>query len=375
MKIVIAAEIFPPDIGGPATYSPKIATALVQAGHEVKLVCYSDKKQKDSYSFEIFRIKRSKFKLHYVNYYRQLKKLARDCDVIYAQGPVGSGWPAVKVAKKLGKKLVVKVVGDYAWEQARNSGVTEIGIDEFQNPEQKFSGKIGTLQKIERQVCQQAKKVIVPSQYLKRIVAGWGVEEGKIEVVYNALNFLKKEFHEVKNSFSIISAARLVSWKGFDILIEVVDELSKEKKDIFLDILGEGPLHLVFTNKIKKLKNEKIKLISSLPHDIFLQKLQMADLFVLNTAYEGLSHVILEAMAAGVPVVTTNVGGNPELITDGENGLLVEFNNKEQLKEAILKLYNNPELGKKFADNSKEVLKKFTSETMISKTIKILESV
>ena len=105
VKIVIAAEIFPPDIGGPATYSPKIAQALVEAGHQVSLICYSDKAQKDDYPFTVIRIIRSKFKLHYFKYYRQLKKLTADCDVIYAQGPVSSGWPALKVKKKLGRRF------------------------------------------------------------------------------------------------------------------------------------------------------------------------------------------------------------------------------------------------------------------------------
>ena len=75
---------------------------------------------------------------YYYKYFKQLKELATDADLIYAQGPVGSGKPALKVKKQTNKKLVVKVVGDYAWEQARGAGKTELGIDAFQN--QKFGG-------------------------------------------------------------------------------------------------------------------------------------------------------------------------------------------------------------------------------------------
>jgi len=95
--------------------------------------------------------------------------------------------------------------------------------------------------------------------------------------------------------------------------------------------------------------------------------------FILNTGYEGLSHVILEAMACGVPVITTSVGGNPELIENGYNGILVEYNNKEQLKEAILELWNDAELREKFVANSYKVLEKFSLANMIERTIEVLK--
>ena len=374
MKIIIAAEIFPPDIGGPATYSQKLTKELLKRGFEIKLICYSDKKYSDDPGY-IYRIVRRRLKpIHYFNYYRKLKKLARDCDVIYAMGPVSSGKPALQVAKELNKKLVVKVVGDYAWERARNSGKTDLLIDDFQK--KNFSGKIGVLQKIERQVCQSADKVITPSQYLKKIVMGWGVDENKVEVIYNSFNkdFPSGSMIQPTGKFKfIISVGRLVSWKGFSLLIKLIPDLKKIDPSFKLIILGSGPqeeklleearsLNLLSSEDVVIMKSDWLGVISYL---------RQAYIFVLNTGYEGLSHTILEAMATGVPVVTTNVGGNPELIKDGENGLLVEYNNKEQLKEAILKLYQNEDLRKKFIENSKKVLEKFSFANMINQTINL----
>lgn len=373
MKIVIAAEIFPPDIGGPATYSKRVVEELVKRGWQANLICYSDKKHQEGDPPYVHRIKRSKLKIwHYKKYFTELKELAKDSDIIYAQGPVASGWPALRVKRLTGKKLVVKVVGDYAWERARNSGETDIGIDKFQN--QRFTGKIGRLRKIERMVCQKADKIIVPSQYLKKIVSGWGVSEDKIEVIYNSFE-LQFESRPINKNL-IVSVGRLVPWKGFETLIELMPELLKENKEFKLVISGDGPQREKLINLAENLNlKDKNVVIGSMRHDQVIFYLTQASVFVLNSGYEGLSHTILEAMAAGVPVITTNVGGNPELIKDGENGLLVEYDNKEQLKSAILKLYNNPELRQKFVNNSKAVLKKFTFNEMMEKTIKVLKSV
>jgi len=372
MNIVIAAEIFPPDIGGPATYSKNLAQELIRLGWDVKLVCYSDQEKVEDDPKYIYRIKRSNIKiLHYKKYYSTLKKLAKDCDVIYAQGPVASGLPASKVKKALNKKLVVKIVGDYAWEYARNTGKTKIEIDEFQK--ENFGGKIGRLKKIEREVCKQANKVIVPSQYLKGVVQGWDVSQEKINIVYNSFNGkYKPELTESKDS--IVSVGRLVPWKGFEVLIEAFADLQKEFNNLHLDIIGDGPQKNVLEDLVQKLNlKQNINISGRMNHNELLEKLSES-ILVLNSGYEGLSHLILEAMSVGSPVIASNVGGNPELITHDENGILVEYNNKEQIKGAIKKILDNDQLQQKFINNSKERLKDFTFEKMINNTVEVLKS-
>lgn len=370
-KIVIAAEIFPPDIGGPATYTVKLAQALISRGWDVDVVCYSDQEQPDNYSFKIHRVIRKPFKFHYFNYYKILKNLATDVDVIYAMGPVSSGRPALKVAKQLNKKLVVKVVGDYAWEQAQGFGKTSLLLDAFQK--KTFSGKIGMIQRVERQVCQQANHVIVPSQYLKNVVSGWGVNANNITVVYNSVDLSGVPRQKDTKEDLIISIARLVPWKGMSLLVEVMSELIQVNPKFRLLILGSGPEKDYLESKIKGLNlfdKIKIELVDHQTRDSYLSR---AEIFVLNTGYEGLSHTILEAFAAQIPVITTNIGGNPELITDEETGLMIEYNNKEQIKESILRLHHDSELRQRLAVNAKEKLKDFTFTKMIEDTINVLE--
>jgi glycosyltransferase involved in cell wall biosynthesis len=121
-------------------------------------------------------------------------------------------------------------------------------------------------------------------------------------------------------------------------------------------------------------ENPKFRLIiaTNLPHDELMANFKASMMFVLNTGYEGLPHIILEAMACGLPVITTNVCGNPEVVQNEYNGLLVEYNDKEQLKNAILRLWKDANLRNKFIENGYKTLEKFKLEDMIKKTITVL---
>lgn len=358
-KILIATGIFPPDIGGPATYSGLIFDRLPKLGFETEILTYGDKKQPKN-NIHIVSRKWPRGLRHLIYFFKVIR-LGSGADVIFAQDPVSVGLPAVLAAKILRKKFVIKLVGDYAWEQGfQRFGVKDL-LDDFQN--NKYGFFVELLRFIQRKVCRVADYVIVPSFYLKKIVSGWGIPENKIKVIYNAVNIpeinLSKEEARRKlmypgniNDKIIVSIGRDVPWKGFFQLGVVCDELKKEIPDIKLMIIGKDKI---------------------LPREGIFWSLRAADVFVLNTGYEGLSHQILEAMAIGVPVVTTNVGGNPELIKDGQNGLLVEYDNKDELKDAIKKVLFNKADVAGFIKKSRDFVKTFTEEKMISELIEALK--
>jgi glycosyltransferase involved in cell wall biosynthesis len=375
MKIVIAADIFFPSIGGPATYSGKIAHALIRAHHTVDVICYSDNiHSKDTFPFTITRIPLSRTKIkHYAAYTKKLFSLARRADVVYAQGPVASGFPAVIVGTLLRKKMVVKVVGDYAWERARLRGITKEGIDTFQKNTQ--GGFSAILQRIQKFTVQCANQVIVPSAYLKTIVEGWGVTNENITVIYNAApnkTYIRKENREYD---TIVSIGRLVPWKGFEALIRAMPDLLARNKKFRLLILGDGPLRERLFELIKELELEHYVKIQKANSDEVDTILKEATFFVLNTEYEGLSHALLEVMTAGVPIITTPVGGNPELIEHEKNGLFIPFNDTSAITSAILHLWKNPRSGQRFVEESKHRIRQFTEEHMLRASIKLLESI
>lgn len=334
MKFIIAAGIYPPDIGGPATYAEKLARELKQP-----VISYSG------------RFKKFPKGLRHFLYFLCLLWLARNVEVIYAQNITSAGLPSLLASKILRKRFILKIVGNAAWEQ-----------------------KKPYLKKIQEYVAKRAHRVIVPSQYVKKMVAGWKVPEDKIEVIYNAVEngsrfAITKE--EAKNRIGvrgdiILSVGRLVSWKGFEDLVAIMPDLLKENPDFQLVIVGDG--------KDRPKAADRVKLVGSVPHSQMASYFKAADLFVLNSGYEGLSHTILEAMRYEVPVITSSEGGNPELIEDSFNGFLVEYKNREQLKSAILKLWQDKSLQEKFIKNSKEKLKNFTWEKLIYETKKCLIS-
>ena len=350
VKIIIASGIYPPDIGGPATYSRLVVREFIKRGIGVTVICYSDEKKEfidQEEKFEILRIsRRYNILFRYWLYFWSLFNLAKNKDVIYAQGPLAAGFPAMLVSKILRKKFVIKIVGDYAWEQYQNKNKGIDLIESFQNKKYDFLTELR--RRIQKLVVKKADKVIVPSEFLKKIVAGWDVDERKIEVIYNAFSEPEKIKSVKLDGDVIISAGRPEPWKGFNTLNEIMPDLLKE--------------------------NPRFKLIiaTKMSHDELMGYFKASKIFVLNSGYEGFSHIILEAMACGLPVIVTKVCGNPEIIQDGYNGLLVEYNNKEQLKDTILRLWEDKKLREKFIENGKKTLGKFTLDKMINKTIKLL---
>lgn len=378
-RILIAAEIYPPDIGGPATYAYHFAQYCVKLGYSVDVLCYSNEKKisRSDSSVRVFRINRSSFPfLHFLRYFFVLMKHVKKYFLVYAQGPVSSGFLCVLSSKFIRRPVAVKVVGDYAWEYAQNHHKTNAYLDAFQK--EKTSGKVFLLRLLQRFTCRHAEMVIVPSRYLKKIVSGWGVEEERIKVIPNSF------FIPISNSVHsptrdtlldkrvIVSAGRLVPWKGFDLLIEVFADISKEFSEIELKIFGEGPEEKRLQELVKRCGVVDRVLIEKRSHQQFLQELSEAQIFVLNTGYEGLSHTLLEVMASGVPIITTRVGGNPEMIEDGKTGLLISYNHRGELRSALRKLLTSPALREELARNALKKVREFEPEQMVHKTLHAL---
>ncbi|MEK7536922.1 MAG: glycosyltransferase family 4 protein [Patescibacteria group bacterium] len=394
-KITIAAGSFWPEIGGPSSYLKAILPKLKEGGFGIDLVTRSKKRKYPEDAVSDYRIHRLKDwpgkPVNYLRYFLKLLKVAKSSDIIYAQGPASSGYPSYLANKFLKKKFVVKITGDYAWEQyhisnklkvINNKSDTKSIIDvlDFQN--KKVSGKFHTLRKIQMKVCHAADKIIVPSKFLAKVVGYWGVEDKNIEVIYNGTDFKpvaqgkEKARKEIGISGNIIlSAGRLVPWKGFKMLIKIMPELIKEYNFARLVIVGDGPdKEILETMKNNLGLQNKVYLVGKKSPEELKIYLAAADMFVLNTAYEGFSHQLLEAMALGVPVVTTNAGGNPELIKQGENGFMVLYNDELNLIEAIKALFDHEDIRGKFIEEGKKTAEKFTVEKMADETVEILNS-
>ncbi len=384
MKITIATGIFYPEIGGPASYSLALAKKLAENSH-VNLVTFSrvfsDPNDKNL-PFKVARVwnKNPKFYRN-VLYFFKILSHAKNSDLILALNATNAGWPALIAAKILKKKFVVKIPGDYAWEIAANRGKTGLLLDDFQKS--KKSGWIKFYHSVQVRVCRKADAIIVPSEYLAKIVSGWGIDRKKIKVIYNGVDFdpknISKEDARVKigvHGNIILSIGRLVPWKGFRMLIKIMPQLAEINQFFRLVIVGDGPEFKKLEAVIKNLRLErKVYLVGRKTKDELANYFAATDIFILNTGYEGFSHQIVEAMAAGAPVITTSVGGNREIIHQGENGFMIKYNDEFNILEAIKTIWQSPELRQKFIEEGKKTADFFSVEKMIKETINVLENV
>ncbi len=379
MRILIATGIYPPDIGGPATYTKELEKELPKRNIEIEVVSYSDE---DSFGGDpeyLFRVNRNApIWKRYFCYAKKVWQRRKEFDIIYVQDPVSSGVPVWLASKIIRKPYILKVVGDYAWEQGKQRFGVKENPDDFQKKRYAFSVEL--MRFLQKRVAKNAKKIFVPSNYLKMIVSHWVKNTEKIQVIYNTLDIapLEKNKEELRKEhglkgFTMLSVARLVPWKGFLSLMDVVSTLKAKGLDLNLYIIGEGPERIKMETKIKNLTLEKnIFLLGRKSHKEVLEYLGASDLFVLNTEYEGLSHLLLEATMMHCPILTTRVGGNPEAVKEGVNGILVSYNDKEALGEKIEMIMNGGfELKKKKVE---EFFVRFEKKVLFDKLAQVLKT-
>jgi glycosyltransferase involved in cell wall biosynthesis len=380
MKLVLATPLFPPDLGGPATYAKLLCEHLPDAGVEVRLVNFAD-------------VRHLPKVIRHISYFFRVFRAGKGADVVLALDPVSVGLPALCAARILGKPFVVKIVGDFAWEQGRQRfGVAE-SLDEFVRKERVPFGA-ACLRVVQTYVAKNATRIIVPSEYLKGIIMAWShvlkKSPEKISVIYNSAEtetFDASAGDESSEKVSrmpheIISVGRLVPWKGVDSLIRAFAEILKKIPDASLVIVGEGPEKASLQKITHDLAlEEKVFFTGALIHAETMQAMQSAEVFVLNSTYEGLSHTVIEALSLGSAIVVSDAGGNPELVQNEINGLVIpaprtenSTENSAALAAAITRLMQDAELRAKLGTAAKKSAMRFTVYAMIEKTIALLES-
>ncbi len=367
--IVIATGIYPPSLGGPATYTKYLEEALPGKGFTVSVVSYD-------------RTPHLPRGLRHVWYFTQLFFKSLSVDVIYALDPVSVGFPAMLVSKILWKPYLLRVAGDYAWEQGtQKSNVTDL-LDTFASKKNGYGFFVSLLKKIQTLVARNATLVIVPSNYLKTIVSKWGVNSSYIQVIYNAFEApeVSEGKEDLRRQFSlsgsvIVSVGRLVPWKGFKELLDVFKQVKEKISDAQLVIVGSGPMEKELQDIAhKEFTHGEVIFAGALPREETLKYLKAGDCFALYTSYEGLSHVLLEAMALSIPVVSTSVGGNIETIENNKEGILVPFGDTKAFEDAITLVLSNKETAALFVNNAKKKVALFTRERMIGELVEVLHS-
>ncbi len=363
MSLLIATPLSKPDIGGPATHVAMLEELLKERGVAHTIVSFRE-------------VRHLKPGVRHLVYMWRLWKAAGGARRLYALDASSVGLPALIVARLRRIPLIVRIAGITAWELGVERGQVHVLLDEFLQRPSIYPFSVRLRLWIERLVLSRAERIIVPSEYFKTVVVSLGgIGEGKIEVVYSGFT-PKHDAHvltENRETGFMVSAGRLMPWKGFRALIEAVARVRTRFPSAHLAILGDGPQRdelerLIITNDA----GEYIKLMGTFSQDEMQKCLAGARLFVLNTGYEGLSHQLLEVMDAGVPIITTPMGGNRELLEDRKEGLLVSYNDVGALEEAIFEVLVDAKLAQILAYNAYRKAREFSNNTSADKLLKLL---
>jgi glycosyltransferase involved in cell wall biosynthesis len=196
-----------------------------------------------------------------------------------------------------------------------------------------------------------------------------GISQSKIEIIYNGIFPIDTSIVSpplewpVKNSAKVIGCVgRLAPEKGQAILIQALASYETKGEKPHVLLIGDGSYRQELQNKVTSLHLNPYVHFCGIQKNIF-EWLPFFDLFVLPSSWEGISLALLEAMACGLAVVATNVGGTPEVVKNGESGLLIPPNDPNALESAIRTLVENPGLCQKMGEAGRDrVRTEFTIE-------------
>ncbi len=340
--MVVATGIFPPDIGGPATYAKFLLDHVSVVQENPAVVTYGNSSTDRSRGVHVIPITSPKGIRHFIYFVELIRRSFFRGYIFAVDSSIGAAGVAAAAGAVTRAKLIVRVTGDYAWEQSRQRFGVMDGINEFQG--RRYGFAVEAFRGVCKRIIRSADRVIVPSEYLKKLAVGWGVLPGRITVIPNPVvvdSSIPKGEARAKlgiKGLLIVSAGRFVPWKGFGEILQIFPSIRSAFPGATLTLIGDGPeRHLLEEKAAGSGVREAIRFTGSLSKVQLIEWLSAADLFVLNSSYEGLSHQLIEAVGGfGLPAVATDAGGNPEVQAEFPDRVaIVETGNRAELLKEI----------------------------------------
>lgn len=217
--------------------------------------------------------------------------------------------------------------------------------------------------------------VAISDEIRKSISQFHNIPEDRIPVVLNGSpisNYYKKQSYAIPDKVRIIHVGSLIPLKNHELMIEVANMLKKNNVNFKMEFAGAGYLKEKLQEKVCNLGLEDCVEFVGLKDDISLF-LKDADLFIFPSQYEGVPMSLIEAMASGLPIIASNVGGIPDMITDMANGILIEPN-EEQLFSAIVNIVRDEDKRENIGKGAILASERFSATSMCEKYISIYNS-
>lgn len=231
-----------------------------------------------------------------------------------------------------------------------------------------------------RSTFQRAAAVHCVSEATKCEAVKYGLDPTKAWVIRPAVDpdfFQPREKSLDKYEFHVVTVGSVGWVKGHEYALVAIRHLVNQSVPVRFDIVGDGPerQRSLYTIHDLELQNH-VRLLGRLSPEQVRDRLQQADVFLLSSLSEGISNAALEAMACGLPVVTTDCGGMREAVTDGVEGFVVPVRDPEAMAKALMRLWKDPELRREMGKAArKRVLKEFSLNQQISAFLSLFRSV
>jgi glycosyltransferase involved in cell wall biosynthesis len=359
-KICFISPEYWPLTGGTGSYVYYLSSELLKNGYQIYVVTGSnqtqDVKVNSQLDVSFLKIPKMPIVKSFMlagNSYRKLQsvKNTANVDIMHPQLPLT---PNFAVPPNFGKTVVCTVHSTWKGEAEAIRGEPYLRL----NANEKFLVSFNRfLRFFEESMLHRARKIIAVSEFTKwELTNYYKVPTNKIRVIHNGVDIkkfqpatdkrkVKAELGLNPDDLAIVSVGRLYARKGLFTLIESIPAVVKRFPNAKFIISGKGQ-----SDEMKKLLAHAEKLgvknnmiFTGYYPDQKLPKLyQAADVFAFSTFYEHHPFAVLEALSTGLPVVTTNVGGIPETITDGKNGFMCQPFNAQQFSDRILYLLEHP---------------------------------
>ncbi len=343
MRVLIVSGIWPPDVGGPASHSPELAARLHERGHRVEVLTTAVAAPTPE-PYPVHWVgRRLPPGLRHAQLTLRLARLARSADVVYVNSVLTRGSLGSRLARR---PVVVKLTDDPAYERARRFGLFDGDLDGFQ----RFEGgaRVRALRALRDAALRRADLVVCPSAYLREHALRWGLDSTRVVVVENATPELPElpTREQARADLGVDGpllafAGRLGPAKALEVALAALAELD----GVTLLLAGDGPERAALERRAAELGlGERARFLGALGRNEVLRLFRAADASVLSSAWENFPHTLVEALAVGTPVVATAVGGVPEIVADGENGLLVPADDPAALAAALRRVLGDAEL-------------------------------
>jgi len=230
-----------------------------------------------------------------------------------------------------------------------------------------------------REALRRSDRIVTASGYVKSTLTRFGVQEGKIEVIPYIFDAQRRPAAESRPY--LCWAGRIVKVKGLPFLISAFAEVVRKHPEVELYLIGDGDSgHTTEKGKLVGLIgrlgiSEHVKFTGWLPYERTVEVISKSIALVLPSIWpEPFGRIILEAMGCGKPVIATDIGGPPELVIDGHNGMLVPPRDSAKLAEKICYLIENPEQAERMGNNGfNMVSERFNSDAIAAEHIRIYE--